>query len=371
MHAARPGAPELSVIVPVRDGAHFLRHSLPALLASDLPREQWELIVVDDGSRDDSVEVAGRYADRVLRQRASAGPPRARNQGAAVARGPILVFVDADVDVHRDALRRIREAFEREPGLSAVFGAYDLAPSAPDLLSQYRNLLHAYVHRLEAGEAVTFWTGLGGIRREAFDEVGRFDERERIDDVELGYRLAGRGRRIRLDPHIQGTHRKRWSLTGVIMTDVGYRGVPWMRLLLQGRHPAGRTSLNVRRQERVLTAAAAVGAVSTVAALVMSQPVWLASLLASVAVILIGDRDFLGWLGGQRGWWFALRSAPLRLLYYGLNVVSVGLALLPMPWRRAAVPAEPSLAKEVQNVSAATSGPELRTAAGHAQRESS
>jgi hypothetical protein len=98
--------------------------------------------------------------------------------------------------------------------------------------------------------------------------------------------------------------------------------------------------------------------------------VWLASLLAAIAIILIGDRDFLGWLGGQRGWWFALRSAPLRLLYYGLNVVSVGLALLPMPWRRA-VPAESSLAKEVQNVSVATSGTELRTAAGRAQRESS
>ena len=331
--------------MPVRDGATFLRHSLPALLASDLPRHAWELIVVDDGSGDDSAAVAGQYADRILRS-APAGPPRARNLGAAVARGAILVFVDADVCVHADALRRIRDAFDRDPALTAVFGAYDLAPTEAGLVSQYRNLLHAYVHRREAGDAVTFWTGLGGVRREAFEAVGRFDEGERLDDVELGYRLASRGCRMTLDPAIQGTHRKRWTLSSVTATDVGYRGVPWMRLLLQGRYPSGRTSLNVSGLERFLTASVGVGAVSALAAVLTADPRWSACAVAALVASVVGDREFLIWLAGQRGWWFALRALPLRLLYYGLNVVSVVLALLPLEWRRAGVPRKPGLAEE-------------------------
>ena len=55
--------PRLSVIVPVRDGAVFLAQSLPALRASDLAGDAWELIVVDDASRDGSAEIAGQFAD--------------------------------------------------------------------------------------------------------------------------------------------------------------------------------------------------------------------------------------------------------------------------------------------------------------------
>ena len=111
----------------------------------------------------------------------------------------MIVFVDADVCVHRDALRRIRDLLCEDPDVSAVFGAYDLSPAAPSLVSQYRNLLHSYVHRRDAGEAVTFWTGLGAVRRDVLKHCGGFDERERLDDVEYGYRLSALGRFLRRD----------------------------------------------------------------------------------------------------------------------------------------------------------------------------
>jgi glycosyltransferase involved in cell wall biosynthesis len=123
--------PALSVIVPVRDGARFLPASLAALRASDVPANQWELIVVEDSSRDQSAEVANRYADSVVRLvDGPAGPAFARNRGAEVARGSVLVFVDADVCIHPDALRRMAEILKREGDVSAVFGAYDLTLAA-------------------------------------------------------------------------------------------------------------------------------------------------------------------------------------------------------------------------------------------------
>jgi len=167
----RVDEPALSVVVPVRDGVGFLNRCLSALGASDLPPGSWELIVVDDGSGDRSSEVAARYADRVVRLPApGAGRSAARNRGAELARAPVIVFVDADVAVHPDALRRIRDVMAQRQDVSAVFGAYDLMPAAPGLVSQYRNLLHSYVHRRDAGEAVTFWTGLGAIRRDVLQQ---------------------------------------------------------------------------------------------------------------------------------------------------------------------------------------------------------
>ena len=334
MATADATVPQLSVVVPVRDGAAFLDRSLAALAASDLPRSAWELIVVDDGSRDDSLAVAERYADRVLRQATPSGPPAARNLGAAAARAPVVVFVDADVEVHADALRKVRDALADGSGLSAVFGAYDLSPAAPGLVSQYRNLLHSYVHRRDAGPAITFWTGLGGIRREVLEAAGGFDPGERLDDVELGYRLSGAGHRILLDPSITGSHLKRWTLWNLATTDVLYRGVPWVRLLVQGRQPLTHAPLNLRGLDQLLTVLMAV-ALGLLVGGAVSGKGWLAAggigvLLAMGAV----DWRLFRWLAVVRGWGFALAAAPLRMLYFTLNLLAVGLALLPVSWRR-------------------------------------
>jgi glycosyltransferase involved in cell wall biosynthesis len=325
----------LSVVMPVRNGAPFLRRSLGALRASDLPPGTWELVVVDDGSQDASADIAAELADRVLRLPPPPwGPPAARNHGAKAARAPLIVFVDADVCVHPNALGRIRDALTLRPELSAVFGAYDPAPTAQGLISQYRNLLHTYVHHRDAGEVVTFWTGLGGIRRDALLGSGGFDEGERIDDVELGYRLAALGHRILLDPTIQGTHLKRWTLANLILTDVRERGVPWVRLLLKRRDPVRRSTLSVRPGERVLTAVAGVAVVSLGANLATGDWRWLLLSGVAASIVLGGDLEFFRWLGQRRGRTFAIRVVPLRLLYYLLNVVSVGIALLPGDSRR-------------------------------------
>jgi glycosyltransferase involved in cell wall biosynthesis len=329
----------LSVIVPVLNGAEVLPLCLGSLAASDFPRSQWELIVVDDASADDSAGVAARYADQVLVLQGEArGPASARNHGAKIARGRQLVFVDADVRVHVDALRLISELFEQQPDLGGAFGAYDANPPARGLISQYRNLLHHYVHTHEAGEAETFWAGLGAIRAEVFWKTGGFDaqryHRPQIEDIELGYRIRALGYRIMLQPEIQGTHLKRWTLPGLIATDVRDRGIPWMRLLRQ-RPPLSAT-LNLRPAEKTYTAAVALASACLLAAVVSLDGRWLIPALAGYGIALGGNAPLLAWFARQRGWWFALRIVPLRLLYYALNVVSVVLGLLPDVRRPAA-----------------------------------
>lgn len=320
--------PVLSVIVPVRNGGRFLPQSLAALRASRMGNGTWELIVVDDGSTDSSADIAKDLADRVIRLSTSVGPSAARNAGANAARGEVLVFVDSDVCVHPDALGRLQECLSADPDLDAVFGAYDLLPAAPGLVSQYRNLLHHYVHQREAGETETFWAGLGAVRRGPFEHVGRFDDRQYlVEDIELGYRLSERGYRIMLRPEIQGTHLKRWTLDRMVIADVWYRGVPWIRLLFERRQSVRRVTLNVSVREQLLTGLAAAALLLVITGVVTrwSIPTLLGALAA--LILVAGDWHFTSWLARTRGWWFAVRSLPLRLLYYVLNVLSVGIAL--------------------------------------------
>ncbi|MGH7448634.1 MAG: glycosyltransferase, partial [Longimicrobiales bacterium] len=144
----------MSVGVPAYRGEQVLRQSLPALLASDVPRAQWELIDVDDASPDDTAAVAAEYADVVVRLRGGPrGPAYARNRGTEASRGEIIVFIDADVCVDSPTLGKFVAAFRTEPELAAVFGSYDANPSAPGIVSQFRNLLHHHVHHQNAGEA--------------------------------------------------------------------------------------------------------------------------------------------------------------------------------------------------------------------------
>ena len=319
----------LSVIVPVRNGAQFLPRSLAALRASTPGSWTWELILVDDGSTDGSAEIAEGLADRVIRLPSAVRPAAARNAGAAVARGGILVFVDADVSVHADTLGRIHEFLAGHPEVDAVFGAYDASPAAPGLVSQYRNLLHHYVHQREAGETVTFWAGLGAIRRAAFERAGRFDDRQYlVEDIELGYRLSGQGHRIVLRPEIQGTHLKRWTLGSMVLADVWHRGVPWVRLLLERRHSIKRATLNIRLGEQILTGLAATAVALAIAALASGEASLIVAAAMAAGLTVAGDWRFTRWLARSRGWWFAVRAIPLRLMYYALNVISAGLGLL-------------------------------------------
>ena len=149
------------------------------------------------------------------------GPAAARNTGAQAASAPLVFFLDADVAVHPDTFGRAVARFEADPGLAALFGSYDDCPAAPGLVSQFRNLLHHYVHQQgsfvdDARPARTFWTGCGAIRRQVFLDLGGFDpqlyRRPAIEDIELGYRLTRAGCRIDLARDIQATHLKRWTL---------------------------------------------------------------------------------------------------------------------------------------------------------------
>jgi glycosyltransferase involved in cell wall biosynthesis len=281
----------LSAIVPATDAPATLARCLAAIAAADDPPD--EVIVVDEAGKP--------------------GPAAARNEGARRATGDVLVFVDADVEPHRDAFTRVRAAFAADPGLDALFGSYDDDPADPALVSRFRNLLHHHVHQEAAGPAETFWAGLGAIRRSAFPgfDAERYPVAS-IEDVELGLRLTAGGARIVLDPLLQGRHLKGWTLATMIHTDFARRGLPWTELLLErGR---GSVALNLGPRHR-LSALAALG-------LLARRP-----RLASAAALLVLNRRFYALLLRREGPVRAAAGVGLHAVHHLTGIAAAATAL--------------------------------------------
>src|SRR5262249_29673836 len=140
-----PRSPSLSVVVPVRNGGRDFERCLRRLRDSVLT--DFELIVIDDGSTDDSAAIARAAGASLLRNPVPTGPGAARNLGPQAAKASLIFFLDADVAVHSDTLERAIGRFLSDPGLAALFGSYDDSPTVPGPVSQYRNLLHHFVHQ--------------------------------------------------------------------------------------------------------------------------------------------------------------------------------------------------------------------------------
>src|SRR3990170_3641173 len=228
--------PFISVIIPVYNGSKYLNQCLDALMTSSY--RQLEIIVVDDASTDDSVDICRKKEIAVLQMPHQSGPAAVRNYGAQKARGEILLFVDSDVLVQQETIARVAADFMNNPDIAAVFGSYDDSPGALDFLSQFRNLFHHFIHQNSHREAKTFWTGCGAIYKEIFFQLKGFDEDWfSIEDIELGHRIWNNGYRIMLDKELQVKHLKHWGFRTWLKTGIFYRAVPWSRLILASGHP--------------------------------------------------------------------------------------------------------------------------------------
>jgi glycosyltransferase involved in cell wall biosynthesis len=244
---------QVSVIIPVYNDPGHLAQCLAALRVSQVV--PLEFIVVDDGSTDNTRDVAAASGAKVLSTGGRHGPACARNIGAREAGGDLLLFIDADVCVKPDTIGRAVAEFDKDPTLDALMGSYDRSPAVSHFVSQYRNLLHSYVHQSNPGKAGSFWAGCGAIRKSVFLEFGGFDEKYQapaIEDIELGYRMAQANRNLLLCPDVQVKHLKRWSLHGMLRTDFFYRALPWSELSLSSGRMT--SSLNLKVSQRISVA---------------------------------------------------------------------------------------------------------------------
>jgi glycosyltransferase involved in cell wall biosynthesis len=306
--------PLVSVIVPVYNGGSVFKECLEHLLASDYP--SFEVIVSDDGSTDGSLELAQQTGVVTLRSPVRQGAAVARNAGANIARGELLFFTDSDVWVEKDTISKLAAYLWEDPTLDAVIGSYSPYVPYRDVWSRFKNLHHHYIHQISQSQAITFWTGCGMIRRESFFAVGGFDHSYKgatIEDIELGYRLTKAGRKIRLAREIQVTHAKRYTLLGLMRSDIFHRAVPWTVLMLK-EHTA-RSDLNTTWSNALSVFLSWLLIIALLGIIYFPLP----ALIASGAILLLFillSLHFYRYANKCLGFWFVLKMIPVTWLYF-------------------------------------------------------
>jgi glycosyltransferase involved in cell wall biosynthesis len=190
---ARRAPPLVSVVIPCFDQAHFLAEAIESVFAQTFG--DLELLVVDDGSLDNSYEVACRYPDvRPLRQ-ANRGVAAARNLGLAESRGTFSVFLDADDRLLPQALGLGMEALVKRPQIAFAAGmSKDIREDGRPIDGAHRQPLVSQDHYLRLLEDCYIWSGSSVVyRRAAVEAVGGFNESlAAADDYELYLKLARR-----------------------------------------------------------------------------------------------------------------------------------------------------------------------------------
>lgn len=320
--ADRVDPSDVAIVVPVGGAAPAWERCARSLARLD--PAPGEIVAVIDGADGDLAARAVQIGARVVALDESGGPARARNRGVEQTGRDIVLFVDSDVEVPRRLVARVARCFTAEPTLSAVFGSYDDTPGHRGMFSQYRNLLHHFVHQQGQEAASTFWAGCGALRRRAFLEVGGFDERyaePSVEDIELGSRLRRAGHTIRLVKDLQVKHLKRWRLPDLLATDLWRRAVPWAQLMARERQTVN--DLNVRTRDRVSVLLAYVSLIALLAAWIW--PPALAVGGAAVVALAALNAHLFRFFVRTRGLRFALTAIPLHVAY--LVVCGLGVAL--------------------------------------------
>lgn len=300
--------PTFSVIIPVHDGGEVFARCMAALAAlRPAPRE---IIVVADACADDSEGIAARFGARILRMARQGGPARARNRGAEASGGEYLFFVDSDVLLPANTMGLLHEIFSHPPVPDAVIGSYDDTPMEKNFLSQYKNLLHHYVHQQARENASTFWGACGAVRRDVFLEAGGFDERyfrPSVEDVELGYRLRERGHVIRLVKTLRVKHMKKWTCSSLLRSDLVDRAIPWTELLRKRSRFINDLNLDHTSRLGVILAA-----------------------LTLLAAALTPAWPYFGWVAA--GAYGSLVVLNLPVYRFFTLKLGLGFALLCLPW---------------------------------------
>jgi glycosyltransferase involved in cell wall biosynthesis len=202
--AAMAGHPRVSVVIPHYNDADALAQCLAALHAQRGDGVPFEIIVVDNGSREMPDAVCAAVPGVRLLLETTPGPGPARNRGAAAARGEILAFIDSDCWADPGWIAAIDAAF-RDPGTSVIGGDVRIAPGDPERMTVIEAYESVFGYRFQLYIERDRFTGTGnmGVRREVFEAVGPFAGIDFAEDMDWGWRASALGHAPRYVPDMR------------------------------------------------------------------------------------------------------------------------------------------------------------------------
>lgn len=306
----------ISVIIPNRNGAATIGKCLEAALASRY--DNFEVIVVDDSSEDDSVAVIKRFPCRLIRLQQHGGAAKARNAGAGQARGDILFFTDADCLLQRDTLAIASGTLARAGPNAAVGGTYTPLPDDRRFFSIFQSVFIHYSETRNAQHPDYLATHAFAIPGPIFAESKGFREDflPILEDVEFSHRLRRMGCRLVMNPELQVRHIFNYSLARSL-ANAAFKAKYWTLYSIGNGDllaDSGAASAGLKLNGAVYF----LSLVLLLLFFASGNALFVAALAAAAALNLYANRGLLRAFHASGGTWFALAAAAYYLLLYPL-----------------------------------------------------
>jgi len=208
---------KFSIIIPTYNSEKTIKKCLDSIFSQN---GEFDVIIVDNGSKDNTLEMVQKYSVKLVELNFNYGPSFARNRGVALSEGDVIVFLDSDCVVGENFLDYFAEDFNKE--VDVVQGVYDF--EIPKELGIYSFTRNSYKVFKLSNIKENYINGLNSycfaIRKDVFVKNRGFDVlRDGVEDVEFGLRLIKNGYKIFLDRRIKVVHLKKYNFISLLITD--------------------------------------------------------------------------------------------------------------------------------------------------------
>lgn len=304
-----PDDTSFSLIIPARNAEKTISSCLQAVMLASLQPE--EIILVDDGSTDQTLALAAQFPCHLTHIQSGTGPMAPRFAGSRLARSPLLIFIDSDVIVEPGTFAKIIAQFA-DPQIHAVTGILSADFKTGTFCGDFKNEYMNYIFSKKNGVADFLYGSVWAIRKESliyFEPICR-PFGSQVSDSEMGRLLTSHGRKIMLDSTIQVGHLKPYSLGGLMRNDFV---IPFCFSQLLFKYGSGlKRFSHVSLSQTIATTAVFVSVVCLFSAPFFPRPI----LLYLVAAAFVGLfytywLPFLDQLSNRRNYIFVLRAILL------------------------------------------------------------
>ncbi|RMF92236.1 MAG: glycosyltransferase [Candidatus Schekmanbacteria bacterium] len=229
--------PDISIVIPTYNASFSIGKCLEAIYKTkDI---DFEVIVVDDISTDNTLEIVRKYPCKVIELKEKSGPSVGRNVGAENAKSDIIMFVDSDAVVLEGGIERIVEGFRKNPEVACISGVFEKNPNNLGWFSRYRDRQVVYWHYSACDEVSVFVLTAGAIRKDIFFEVGGFERKfgvaADIEDFEIGHRIVEKGYKMIVDKNVRFYHFEHSSRFWMLVKKLFKRTRLWMHLFWKSK----------------------------------------------------------------------------------------------------------------------------------------
>ncbi len=194
--------PIISIVIPAYNEEHNIARCLDSILASDYPKNKLELLVIDDGSKDNTLKIAKKYEKKGVKvfHKKNSGKANSLNYGIKRAKGEILATLDADSYILPDTIRKMLPHFNEE-AVVAVTSAVKTEPPK-NFIQELQKV--EYIYTLFSRRLLCFIDAVhvtpgpfSMFRKWIFDEIGGFDPNNILEDQEIAMRIQSYNYKIR------------------------------------------------------------------------------------------------------------------------------------------------------------------------------